>query len=91
MAGRWQHGEVVKLERLKPGEGAAPPGQAQEEDEDDDEDELGSPEGEARDCALEAARTARAAAARASDIAEEHWRASGRVQVLCAVCHPQPS
>lgn len=81
--GRWQHGEVLKLERLKPAEEAVATKWANQEDDEDDEDELGSPEAEARDCALEAARTARAAAKRAAEVAEEHWRASGRVQV-CA-------
>lgn len=84
-AGRWDRGEVVQLSRLQlPAPGRAKTGASKD---DDEEDELSSAEAEALDMATEAARTARAAAARAIAAADEHWHAAGRMQVPSHTLH----
>lgn len=71
-AGCWESGNLVSLAGLEPEE-LLPEGL---------EAELEDDEAEARDLAMEAARTARAAGLRAVNMADEHWRATGSMQVL---------
>jgi hypothetical protein len=70
-AGQWDHGSLVNLAGLDSDE-VLPEGQ---------EAELEDDEAEARDMATEAARTARAAGVKAMNMADEHWRATGSMQV----------
>lgn len=80
-AGCWENGSLVSLAGLEPEE-LLPEGQ---------EAELEDDEAEARDLAMEAARTARAAGLRAVNMADEHWRATGPMQVHCiltTLCYP---